>query len=74
MVQIEFTHGAAGEAVPPRRRSVIGSIEAVLGRLVEIPAALLVVAEIVILFAGVISRYVMQIGRASCRERVCYAV
>jgi tripartite ATP-independent transporter DctM subunit len=60
MVQIEFTHTAAGGAVPPRRRSVIGSIEAVLGRLVEIPAALLVVAEIVILFAGVISRYVMH--------------
>jgi len=32
----------------------------VLGTLVEIPAALLVVAEIVILFAGVISRYVMH--------------
>jgi tripartite ATP-independent transporter DctM subunit len=60
MVQIEFTHTAAGGAVPPRRRSVAGSIEAVLGRLVEIPAALLVVAEIVILFAGVISRYVMH--------------
>ncbi|WP_159005252.1 TRAP transporter large permease subunit [Bradyrhizobium sp. S69] len=60
MVQIEFTHTAAGGAVPPRRRSVTGSIEAVLGRLVEIPAALLVVAEIVILFAGVISRYVMH--------------
>jgi tripartite ATP-independent transporter DctM subunit len=60
MVQIEFTHTAAGGAVPPRRRSVVGSIEAALGRLVEIPAALLVVAEIVILFAGVISRYVMH--------------
>jgi tripartite ATP-independent transporter DctM subunit len=60
MVQIEFTHAAAGRAVPPHRRSVAGSIEAVLGRLVEIPAALLVVAEIVILFAGVISRYVMR--------------
>lgn len=60
MVQIEFTHTAAGGAVPPRRRSVTGSIEAVLGTLVEIPAALLVVAEIVILFAGVISRYVMH--------------
>jgi tripartite ATP-independent transporter DctM subunit len=60
MVQIEFTHTAAGGAVPPRRRSVTGTIEAVLGTLVEIPAALLVVAEIVILFAGVISRYVMH--------------
>jgi tripartite ATP-independent transporter DctM subunit len=60
MVQIEFTHTAAGGAMPPRRRSVAGSIESVLGTLVEIPAALLVVAEIVILFAGVISRYVMH--------------
>jgi tripartite ATP-independent transporter DctM subunit len=60
MVQIEFTHTAAGGAMPPRRRSVAGSIEALLGMLVEIPAALLVVAEIVILFAGVISRYVMH--------------
>ena len=46
--------------MPPRRRSIVGSIEAVLGMLVEIPAALLVVAEIVILFAGVVSRYVMH--------------
>ena len=60
MVQLEFTSVTAGEAMPPRRRSIAGSIEAVLGILVEIPAALLVVAEIVILFAGVISRYVMH--------------
>ena len=60
MVQLEFTSVTAGEATPPRRRSIAGSIEAVLGLLVEIPAALLVVAEIVILFAGVISRYVMH--------------
>ncbi|MCK1513233.1 TRAP transporter large permease subunit [Bradyrhizobium sp. 190] len=60
MVQIEFTSTTAGEATSPRRRSIAGSIEAVLGMLVEIPAAMLVVAEIVILFAGVISRYVMH--------------
>jgi tripartite ATP-independent transporter DctM subunit len=50
---------AAGEVVSPprRRRSRAASLEAWLGRLVEIPAALLVVAEIVILFAGVVSRY-----------------
>jgi tripartite ATP-independent transporter DctM subunit len=60
MVQIEFTSAAAGEAMPPRRRSIIGSIESVLGTLVEIPAALLVVAEVVILFAGVVSRYGMH--------------
>jgi tripartite ATP-independent transporter DctM subunit len=50
---------AAGEVVSPprRRRSRAAALEAWLGRLVEIPAALLVVAEIVILFAGVVSRY-----------------
>jgi tripartite ATP-independent transporter DctM subunit len=65
MVQIEFTPNtrgemAHGEATSPRRRTLAGSIEAVLGTLVEIPAAILVVAEIVILFAGVVSRYVMH--------------
>src|SRR6201995_5160512 len=59
MVQIEFTP-MGGEAMSPRRRTLAGSIEAVLGTLVEIPAAILVVAEIVILFAGVVSRYVMH--------------
>jgi tripartite ATP-independent transporter DctM subunit len=48
-----------GEAAfePPRRRSLMASLEAWLGVFVEIPAALLVVAEIVILFAGVVARY-----------------
>ncbi len=61
---VEITEGAiteiaAGEVVltPPRRRSVVASIERVLGLVVEIPAALLVLAEIVILFAGVVARY-----------------
>jgi tripartite ATP-independent transporter DctM subunit len=60
MVQIEFPPMAHGEATSPRRRTLAGSIEAALGMLVEIPAAILVVAEIVILFAGVVSRYVMH--------------
>jgi len=47
----------AGEADSPRRRSLLASVEAALGWLVEIPAALLVIAEIAILFAGVVSRY-----------------
>jgi tripartite ATP-independent transporter DctM subunit len=42
---------------PPRRRSLTASLEAWLGVFVEVPAALLVVAEIVILFAGVVARY-----------------
>src|SRR6478736_175429 len=58
MVQIEFTP-MTGEVASPRR-TLVGSIEAILGTLVEIPAAILVVAEIVILFAGVVSRYVMH--------------
>src|ERR1700748_1597804 len=60
MVQIEFTPVTIGEVTTPARRSVAASLEAFLGMLVEIPAAILVCAEIVILFAGVISRYVMH--------------
>jgi tripartite ATP-independent transporter DctM subunit len=48
------------ERESPRPRSLAASVEAWLGRLVEIPAAILVIAEIVILFAGVISRYVLH--------------
>src|SRR5476651_2804519 len=50
---------AAGEVAikPPRRRSLMAALDAWLGAFVEIPAALLVVAEVVILFAGVVARY-----------------
>ena len=59
MAHAEFSQASAGEAAiePPRRRSLAASLEAYLGMLVEIPAAFLVVAEIVILFAGVVARY-----------------
>src|SRR5882762_1207626 len=58
MADVELTKRAAGEvAQPPRRRPALATVENVLGKLVEIPAALLVVAEIVILFAGVVARY-----------------
>ncbi len=57
MAHAELTQAAAGEAMSPRRRSLAASLESWLGTLVEIPAALLVVAEIVILFAGVVARY-----------------
>lgn len=40
--------------------TAVATIERALGRIVEIPAALLVVAEIAILFAGVIARYVLH--------------
>ncbi len=49
----------AGAATPPRH-SVLDTLDRRLGLLVEIPTALLVVVEIVILFAGVVSRYVFH--------------
>src|SRR6266567_5402999 len=58
MAHAELSEMMTGEVVdPPRRRSLLASIEHFLGLLVEIPAALLVIAEIVILFAGVVARY-----------------
>src|SRR5580693_573770 len=58
MAHAELTERVAGEvADPPRRRPALAGVEDVLGMLVDIPAALLVVAEIVILFAGVVARY-----------------
>src|SRR5258708_14690049 len=62
MAHAEMTEIAPGEvtARSPRRRSGLASVEHFLGMLVEIPAAFLVVAEIVILFAGVVSRYVLH--------------
>jgi tripartite ATP-independent transporter DctM subunit len=60
MAHAEATQAATGEATSPRRRSLAATLEARLGTLVEIPAACLVVAEIVILFAGVVARYGVQ--------------
>jgi tripartite ATP-independent transporter DctM subunit len=60
MVDAEATRPAAGEVVYPRRHSQVRAIEAFMGKLIEIPAALLVIAEIVTLFAGVVARYVVQ--------------
>src|SRR3981081_2025994 len=57
MAHAEVSQAAAGEAMPPRRRSLAASLESSLGLIVEIPAALLVIAEIVILFAGGVARY-----------------
>src|SRR6202140_3500941 len=58
MADAELIELVAGEvAQSPRRRPALAIVEHVLGMLVEIPAALLVVAEIVILFAGVVARY-----------------
>src|SRR6202051_2861871 len=60
MGHAERTQATAGEAISPRPRSLAAFLEASLAMLVEIPAALLVTAEIVILFAGVVARYVLH--------------
>lgn len=57
-VEVEVTEAAGEVAVQsPRRPSLLASLERLLGLAVEIPAATLVVAEIAILFAGVVARY-----------------
>ncbi len=62
MAHVEISEVTVVEvaAAPPRRRSRLVRLEHILGTSVEIPAAMLVVAEIVVLFAGVISRYVLH--------------
>jgi tripartite ATP-independent transporter DctM subunit len=60
MVHAEATQAATGEVASPRRRSLAVTLETWLGLLVEIPAALLVVAEVFTLFAGVVARYALQ--------------
>src|SRR3954463_102386 len=61
MAHAELSDGVGGEAgQSPRGRSGLVSLEHALGMLVEIPAAFLVVAEIVILFAGVVARYALH--------------
>src|SRR6202140_3994139 len=58
MADAELIELVAGEvAQSPRRRPALAIVEHLLAMLVEIPAALLVGAEIVILFAGVVARY-----------------
>src|ERR1700750_618231 len=62
MAHVEISEFSVPEAEveSPRPHPLIRRIEGFLGTLVEIPAAILVVAEIVILFAGVIARYVLH--------------
>jgi tripartite ATP-independent transporter DctM subunit len=62
MAHVEISEFSVPEAEveSPRSHPLIRRIESVLGTLVEIPAAILVVAEVVILFAGVIARYVLH--------------
>ncbi|QDM22235.1 TRAP transporter large permease subunit [Tardiphaga sp. vice154] len=62
MAHADIAAPEAGEvtAEVPRPRAFLTSLESILARLVEVPAALLVVAEIIILFAGVVARYVVH--------------
>src|SRR3954469_12845790 len=64
MAQLQ-THPGGASLIAERsassyRRSWLTSLDAVLGALVEIPVAILVAAEIVILFAGVVARFVLH--------------
>jgi tripartite ATP-independent transporter DctM subunit len=65
------THGTLGHALPEAangplvtqtmaRRGALARIENALGWAVEVPAALLVVADIVVLLAGVVARFVLH--------------
>jgi tripartite ATP-independent transporter DctM subunit len=62
MAHVEISEVSVVEVAEtsPRRFFWLLKLEYQLGRLVEIPAAMLVVAEIVVLFAGVVSRYVLH--------------
>ncbi|NEW95254.1 TRAP transporter large permease subunit [Rhodopseudomonas sp. BR0G17] len=61
MASADASQLTAGERLhAPQRKTLIGALEAGLGLLVEIPAAILVVVEVVVLFAGVVSRYVFH--------------
>jgi tripartite ATP-independent transporter DctM subunit len=61
MASADAPHLIEGDRLhAPRRKSLVGALETGLGWLVEIPAAALVVVEIVVLFAGVVSRYVFH--------------
>ncbi|MET0368181.1 MAG: TRAP transporter small permease, partial [Methylobacterium sp.] len=53
-------HGIGLDGPPLRARGWLKSLDTAIGWLVEIPAALLVLAEIGVLLSGVVSRYVFH--------------
>lgn len=57
MMDIRHTSMGVADESPPVSRNWVAAINAALGPLIEIPAALLVVAEIGVLLAGVGGRY-----------------
>jgi tripartite ATP-independent transporter DctM subunit len=56
-LQLDSHRGGAAAGETSGLDRVLSTVEAVVGRAVELPAALLVAAEIVILLAGVVARY-----------------
>ena len=60
MLYETYVEPAEFQAVPSFHRRWAESTDTVLGRLIEVPAALLVVAEVIVLLAGVTSRYVLH--------------
>src|SRR4051794_23028164 len=56
----EYAPGGILEEVPAGSRPWVARLDAVVGSLVEVPAAILVLAEIVVLFAGVTGRYLLR--------------
>jgi hypothetical protein len=54
------SHAAAPTNSGSSSRTALTLLDGMIGRVVEAAAALLVVAEIVVLFAGVVSRYVFH--------------
>ncbi len=57
MAHAELAQPPGGASADARPKNWLTSLERILGTLVEIPVAILVVAEIAILFAGVVARY-----------------
>ena len=79
------THGTLGHALPEAangplvtqtlaRRGALARIENALGWAVEVPAALLVVADIVVLLAGVVARFVPPRQAGACTLRAAVRV
>ena len=60
MTHAEIPQSVGGVAISPRRHSYASQFQTLLGSCIEIPAALLVVVEIAILFAGVVFRYLLH--------------
>ncbi|PIK72698.1 ABC transporter permease, partial [Methylobacterium frigidaeris] len=59
-MQLELADEAPALRAASAKRTWARTLDNALGPLIEIPAALLVVAEIVVLLAGVVSRYVFH--------------